>query len=118
MPQVMSKRKAKSQLTPVEQVLQVVFENRQSPLSDGFTRWKLEKNWQSIMSKEIANNTRPLFYERGTLIIEVSSSVWANELQYFLELMRDKINEHLGRHWVNKIKLVQKGFAIPTESEL
>lgn len=107
--------KQKSHLTPVEEVLQSVFESSASPLSDGFLRWKLEKNWKNIVSKEIANNTRPLFFDRGALMIEVSSAAWANELQFFTELIQTKVNDYIGKYWVKKIKFVQKGFSLPTE---
>lgn len=96
-------RDAKSHLLPAEQVLQTLLANSKSDLSDGFTRWKLERQWEAVVGAAIAKETAPAAYERGTLHIWVRSSSWMQQLWFFQETIREKVNAHLGREWARKV---------------
>jgi hypothetical protein len=92
----------------VVDVLQRLFENSKSPLADGFQRWKLENQWKDIVGPTLSQHSRPIQYFKGTLIIEVTNSVWLNEIRFLLEDIKEKVNHHQGSNWVQRIQLVHK----------
>ena len=100
--------KPKKPLHPVADVLQRLFENSKSPLAEGFQRWKLEGEWEGVVGPTLAKHSRPVRYDHGTLIIEVASSVWMNEVRFLLDEIKFKINQHMGKIWVEKIVLIHK----------
>lgn len=54
--------------------------------------------WRAVVGPRIADRARPIAIERGVLVVRVTTSVWANELQMLApELLR---------------RLVERGFAI------
>lgn len=89
-------------------VLQSLFENSKSPLAGGFQRWKLESQWLEIVGPTLAKHSRPVQYDKGLLIIEVTNSVWLNEIRFLLEEIKLKVNQHQGYTWVDKIQLIHK----------
>jgi predicted nucleic acid-binding Zn ribbon protein len=100
--------KPKKPLFPAADVLQRLFENSKSPLAEGFQRWKLEGQWENVVGPTLAKHSRPVRFDRGTLIIEVANSVWMNEVRFLLEEIKYKINHHMGKIWVDKIVLIHK----------
>ena len=92
----------------VVDVLQRLFENSKSPLADGFQRWKLESNWEKIVGPSLAKHSRPVQFMKGTLTIEVTSSVWLQELRFLADEIKNNVNQHQGHQWVNRIQLVHK----------
>ncbi|MBY0383910.1 DUF721 domain-containing protein [bacterium] len=101
------KRPSQKPSTMVD-VLQRVFENSKSPLADGFQRWKLENKWPDIVGPTLAQNSRPIQYMKGTLTVEVTNSVWLNEIRFLIDDIKQKVNEHQGSCWVERIQLVHK----------
>ncbi len=89
-------------------VLQRLFENSKSPLADGFQRFKLEGQWEAVVGPTLAKHSRPVNYDKGTLIIEVANSVWLNEVRFLLDDIKFKINQHMGQTWVQKIILIHR----------
>jgi hypothetical protein len=84
-------------------------------LSDGFTRWRLEQDWLSVVGASIAAQTVPAHYFKGTLSIMVQHPAWMQQLWQFQEPIKDKVNQHLGRLWVNEIKFTLNRRASTTE---
>jgi predicted nucleic acid-binding Zn ribbon protein len=103
----MKKRESSKPATAAD-VLQRVFENSKSPLADGFQRYKLEGKWSSIVGPTIGKHSRPIGYDRGRLVIEVTNSVWLNEIRFLLDEIKVKVNTHLGHDWVDYIQLIHK----------
>jgi predicted nucleic acid-binding Zn ribbon protein len=91
-------------LTSVSDVLQGLLENGKSALSDGFTRWRLEQAWPQVVGEMISKQSAPCAYNRGTLWIWVSHSAWVQQLWYFQDTIREKVNAHLGREWAKEVK--------------
>lgn len=89
-------------------VLQRLFENSKSPLADGYLRWKLENQWASVVGPTLAKHSRPIQYMKGTLTVEVTNSVWLNEIRFLLDDIKNKVNQHQGSNWVDRIQLVHK----------
>jgi predicted nucleic acid-binding Zn ribbon protein len=103
-----SKKRPSQKPAAVVDVLQRLFENSKSPLADGFQRWKLESQWQLVVGDTLAKHSRPVQFDNGTLIVEVTNSVWLNEIRFFLDEIRTKVNQHQGTNWVQRIQLIHK----------
>lgn len=104
-------------LTNMSDVLQSLLDNGKSALSDGFTRWKLEQNWQEIVGETIAKNTVPCAYNRGVLWLWVPNSAWMQQLYFFQEMIKEKVNGYLGREFVTGVKFtLNRRAAITTDS--
>ncbi len=93
-----------SHLTAAADVLQVLLQNSKSQLSDGFLRWRLEQQWPQIVGPMIAEQTCPAALEKGTLFVWVRHSTWMQQLWYFQEPVKDKVNQHLGKIVVHQVK--------------
>ncbi len=102
------KKRPSQKPSPVVDVLQRLFENSKSPLSDGFQRWKLESQWDQIVGPSLAKHSRPVQFYQGVLTIEVASSVWLNEFRFLVEEIRQNVNKHQGHQWVQRVHLVHK----------
>lgn len=116
-----SKKSAKHQanLTMAADVLQVLLQNSKSELSDGFLRWRLEQQWSEIVGTTIAQQTLPVAFERGNLFIWVRHSTWMQQLWYFQDVIKEKVNRHLGREpgreWCHQVKFTLSRRAASTE---
>lgn len=98
-------RRKNSQLLAASDVLQALLQNSKSELADGFLRWKLEQQWEEVVGKMIAEQTMPASYQRGTLHIWVRHSAWMQQLWYFQETIKEKINLFVGKTWVKEVRL-------------
>lgn len=113
------RRKRTAQLTQAADVLQGLLQNSKSHLSDGFIRWRLEQEWGEVVGKTIGDQTLPCAYEKGTLFIWVKHPAWAQQLRFFQDSIRDKVNAHLkceATHpWAKKIIFTLNRRAATTE---
>jgi len=110
-----SENRQNTRLTAAADVLQGLLQNSKSALADGFQRWRLEQQWPSIVGSTIAEQTLPVAYEKGTLYIWVRHSAWMQQLWYFREPIKDKVNEHLGKNWVQQVKFTLSRRAATTD---
>jgi predicted nucleic acid-binding Zn ribbon protein len=78
--------------------------NSKSHLSDGFTRWRLEQHWSQIVGQTIAEQTAPAYFDRGILQVWVRHPAWMQQLWYFQEPIKEKVNAYLGQAWVREVK--------------
>lgn len=101
-------KKRNAQLTQAADVLQGLLQNSKSQLSDGFIRWRLEQEWSTVVGATISQQTVPCAYERGVLFIWVKHPAWAQELRFFTDSIKEKVNAHLGpiegREWARDVK--------------
>lgn len=104
-----------AQLTAAADVLQGLLQNSKSGLADGFQRWRLEKQWPEVVGATIADQTLPVAFERGILYIWVRHSAWMQQLWYFREPIKDKVNEYLGKAWVQQVKFTLSRRAATTD---
>lgn len=101
--------------TNAADVLQALLANSKSHLADGFTRYRLEQQWTQIVGKTIAEQTVPAHYNKGTLHIHVQHPAWMQQLWYFQEPIKEKVNTFLGKAWVNDVKFTLSRRAATTE---
>lgn len=89
-------------------VLQGLFENSKSPLSTGFQRYRLEQQWGQVVGKNIASFSRPVDYQAGLLTVAVNNASLMTELQFFRQEIITKVNTHIGKMWVKKLRFVSE----------
>lgn len=109
------KKNRHSQLNAAADVLQNLLQNSKSQLGDGFLRWRLEQQWSQVVGSTIAEQTLPAAFERGILHIWVRHSAWMQQLWFFQEAIKDKVNAHLGRPWVREVRFTLSRRAATTE---
>lgn len=97
------------------QVLQSLFENGKSPLSDQFVRWKLWANWSEIVGPTIAEQTEPVGISRNTLILWVKSSPWMQQMYYMKEQIRKTIVSKTGLNHIRNIHFTLDRRAVPRD---
>lgn len=95
-------------LDSVAKVLQGLFENSKSPLSEGFQRYRLEQQWGQVLSGPIGQQTRPVDFQNGLLTIAVRNPTLLTELQFFQQEIITKVNTHIGKVWVRKVRFVSE----------
>lgn len=104
----MSGEKRNKKLDPVANVLQRLFENSKSPLSEGFQRYRLEQQWSDVVGAQMGQFTRPVDYNKGLLTIAVTNATLMTELQFFRQDILSKVNTHIGHLWAKKIRFISE----------
>jgi predicted nucleic acid-binding Zn ribbon protein len=110
-------RKRNAQLTGASDVLQALLQNSKSQLSDGFRRWRLELDWPEVVGKSISEQTLPVAFEHGILYIWVKHSAWMQQMWFFQENIKDKVNGHVGTNWVKQVRFTLNRRAATTAPE-
>lgn len=60
--------------------------------------------WDDVVGAAVAKNARPAGFKGKILLVNVISSVWIQELQYYKKDMIRNLNEALGKELVSDIK--------------
>ena len=102
----MSDSDRNKKLDSVAQVLQSLFQNSKSPLSEGFQRYRLEQEWVDVMGPKLGQLSRPVDYNKGLLTIAVKNATLLTELQFFRDTIRQNVNKHVGHQWVRKVRFI------------
>ena len=109
----MADQNFKAQFRNSAQVLQSLFENGKSPLSEQFVRWKLWASWSEIVGPTIAAQTEPVGISKKTLILWVKSSPWMQQLYYMKEQIRRTIIAKTGLDHIQDIHFTLDRRAVP-----
>lgn len=64
--------------------------------------------WPKVVGKLIADKTNPKRVKNSKLWVEVSSSVWMNELLYWKPRLISRINKALGNKVIKDIIFINK----------
>jgi hypothetical protein len=99
------------------EVLQSLFEDGKSPLSEQFLRWKLWAKWADYVGASLAKECEPVGYQRGTLYIWVSNSSSMHNLNFLKDQIQNEINKKLGRSYVERIRLTLDRKEVPTNAD-
>ena len=113
-----SKPKTKSDLLAASKVLQTVLGNGKSALSDQFLRWKIWRFWPQIVGKTLGAVCEPVGFDRGRLYIWVRSSARMQEIRFFEETLKKKVNDHVGRIWCRSMRFTLDRHDIPNRAEV
>ncbi len=103
----------KKKLTLGSEVLQSLFENGKSPLSEQFMRWKLWAKWEEVVGPTIAKNAEPVGFQRGTLYVWVRNSTWMQQMIFMKDPIRDTINQKFENNFVRFIKFTLDRHDVP-----
>lgn len=93
-----------SQLTGMSSVLQSLFANGKSPLSDQFVKFKLIKAWDKIGGDMVASSSLPVTLRFGRLVIWVKSSTRLQEMRFMEAELLGKINKFLGSEMIKELR--------------
>lgn len=94
----MAKRK-KGKLESIAKLLKGVY-----PAPDQYEAAKVFAWWSRSVPPRIVEHARPVRLTHGVLIVHVSSSVWANELQYLTDDLLARLREHAPESRVQKLR--------------
>ncbi len=61
--------------------------------------------WPRIVGKVMAQHSRPISFEFGTLTLHTDCPTWGNQLRQMSEEIRDKVNGLLGQAMVKKLRI-------------
>ncbi len=79
---------------------------KENKLEKGFQKIHIEEAWDKLMGVGIANNTKSVRLQNGTLIVTLTSSVLREELSYGKDKIIKMINKEMGERVVQRIMLV------------
>lgn len=111
-------KKHKSELLSASKVLQTLLAHGKSPLADNFLRWKIWRFWPQIVGETVAKSCEPVGFERGRLYIWVKSSARMQEIRFFEDQLRAKVNDYLKREWVKNIRFTLDRHGVPGAGEV
>jgi hypothetical protein len=77
-------------IVTLQETLDSMFQGENTGLR--FDLYKINKAWKQIVGKKIAENTLPDRISRNTLIVNVSNTVWMQELHFLKDIIREKLN--------------------------
>ncbi len=63
--------------------------------------WKV---WDEVVGSIISKHAAPSWIKKGKLRVTVTDPIWLQEMKFREEVVRDKLNKHLGRPAVEKIE--------------
>ncbi len=69
--------------------------------------------WAKAVGPELAAKTRPVRLAKSTLTVATENNVWANQLGYMSDELRERLNAEIGEELVEHIRFVVK----PDEEE-
>ena len=109
--------KPKKHLSVGSEVLQSLFENGKSPLSDQFLRWKLWAKWDEVVGPTISKNAEPVGFQRGVLIVWVRNSSWMQQMIFMKDHIRNAINEKFDNNFVKYIRFTLDRRDVPDSNQ-
>ena len=68
---------------------------------------KIEKAWENLFGKTIANYTRKVRLKDKTLIVQIDSSSLREELHFGSDKLMAIVNAELGENFVTAVKITQ-----------
>ncbi len=105
----------KKKLSLGSEVLQSLFENGKSPLSEQFMRWKLWAKWEEVVGPTISKNAEPVGFQRGVLYVWVRNSTWMQQMVFMKDHIRETINQKFDSNFVKYIKFTLDRHEVPQD---
>lgn len=78
--------------------------------------WQIVKHWPTIVGADVARVSRAVRFTEGTLIVNVTSDAWRQELEMQREHILGKIRSRPGGRAVRKI-ILKAGSIMETEND-
>jgi len=111
------KKARKSYLDSASEILQKLLKGKKSPISSGFTRWRLWQEWDKVVGPTLSAHTKPAGYYNGALYVWVDSAPRMQECIFIKDTIKEMINVHLGKKYVNYIRFTIKDSDIPESAK-
>lgn len=74
-------------------------------LTEPLRGWQAVEAWPEVVGERVAARARAVSFRDGTLLVEVDSATWMNELGYLKLRMVTELNRRLGGEIVREIRL-------------
>lgn len=74
-------------------------------LGDRLDEMSLVKSWEEIVGKMIAKHTKEIYFNKGTLFVQLDSSTLRQELSYVKSDLIERLNDKAGKIMVKDIHL-------------
>jgi predicted nucleic acid-binding Zn ribbon protein len=74
-------------------------------LTDKLAETQVRNEWEEIVGKTIAKNTRRLSIYKKTLYLEVMSAALRSDLYFHEKTIVEKVNQYVGQRIVEHIKI-------------
>ena len=87
-----ARRAKKGILTPINALMPQVYP-KQSPID--WSSVRVFGLWSSLVPETVAQNSKPILFDKGTLIVQVKNSAWIHELQFSKKDIIDKLRATL-----------------------
>ncbi len=93
----------KENLTPLKDIISSLLKDTDLPFNPADAKiWAV---WEDAVGKAIASHAHPVWIRNGCLRVNVSDSIWLQELEYVKATIMEKLNIKMGRQAVKKIDL-------------
>jgi len=100
----MKQSKNKFEARSLKDILKEVVD--QKPLQKGVQKVRICNSWGEVMGKNILNYTDDVRFSHNILYVSIRSAPLKMELSYKLNLIKNRINSHLGSEFINKVVLI------------
>lgn len=112
------KKFKRKNFTQAADLIHVMLQKSNNPLSHQFLRWKLWTQWEQVAGPSIAKNTSPVGYDKGVLYVWVKSAAWMQEMTFLQKPLKDKINIFAGKKWIHMVKFTLDRKSVPNLQEI
>ena len=99
----MEKEKEQKKPTLVSDILADFFLNSQFTKSDQWFLLKLWQKWEHFIKVESMKDSKPVAYHKGRLLLWVSDSVQLQEMNFYIEELKENISKFFEKEWVKEI---------------
>jgi len=82
-------------------------------LEEPITGWQAVELWADTVGERVAAHARAASFRDGTLVVEVDSPSWMNELTYLERRIKAQLNQRLGDDVVRSIRLRPAASSVP-----
>jgi hypothetical protein len=86
------------------EVLQGLFENGKSPLSEQFLRWKMWARWEEIVGSTLSKSCEPVGFQWGVLIIWVPHSTVMQQMLFLKQNILLAVNNAFPQMKIKDVK--------------
>ena len=93
--------KKKFETLALKQILEKVVNQKQ--LKRGVQNIRICNSWEEVMGKNIVSYTDQVRYSNNILYVKIKSAPLKMELKFSLDLIKDKLNDHLEKSLIKKV---------------
>ena len=100
---LMNRSKNKLEARSLKDVLKDII--TQKPLKKGVQNIRICNSWRKVMGENIEKYTTQVRFSHNILYVNIKSAPLKMELKFQLEIIRDRLNSHLGGEFIRKVIL-------------